>query len=214
MLLAASVPARPGERVLEAGTGAAAALLCLAARVTGLIGLGVERDPALSALAAGNIADNGFADRLCVVAADITALPETGPFDHACANPPWHDPAGTVSPDPARAAAKRGEPGLLRTWTEQLAGRLRPGGTLTLILAAMLLPEGLSALTAAGCGSSTVFPFWPKPERAAKLVLLQGAKGSPGPFRLSAGLVLHQSDDGYTPEAEAVLRAGEALMLR
>ncbi|HLB98700.1 MAG TPA: SAM-dependent methyltransferase, partial [Acetobacteraceae bacterium] len=33
VMLAAAVPARTGERVLEAGSGAGAALLCLAARV-------------------------------------------------------------------------------------------------------------------------------------------------------------------------------------
>ena len=36
VLLAAAIPARPGEHVLEGGSGAGAALLCLAARVPGL----------------------------------------------------------------------------------------------------------------------------------------------------------------------------------
>ncbi|MCX7381847.1 MAG: SAM-dependent methyltransferase, partial [Alphaproteobacteria bacterium] len=43
VLLAAFVPARPGERVLEGGSGAGAGLLCLAARVA-VSGLGVEID--------------------------------------------------------------------------------------------------------------------------------------------------------------------------
>ena len=38
VLLAASVPAKPGERVLDLGTGAGAAALCLMARVEGQIG--------------------------------------------------------------------------------------------------------------------------------------------------------------------------------
>ena len=42
VLLAAAVAARAGERVLEAGCGAGAGLLCLAARVPGITGLGVE----------------------------------------------------------------------------------------------------------------------------------------------------------------------------
>src|SRR5277367_7136876 len=54
VLLAAAVPARAGERVLEVGSGAGAALLCLAARVSGVVGLGLERDAALAALAADN----------------------------------------------------------------------------------------------------------------------------------------------------------------
>ncbi|MBY0337772.1 MAG: methyltransferase, partial [Acetobacteraceae bacterium] len=59
VLLAAAIPARSGERVLEAGCGTGAAFLCLAARVPGLAIVAVERDPAIAALAAGNAALNG-----------------------------------------------------------------------------------------------------------------------------------------------------------
>src|SRR5690348_11130011 len=89
VLLAASVPARPGERVLEGGSGAGAALLCLAARVPGVQGVGIEQDTALCGLASDNTAANGFAD-LRFVRADMTAPPDLGAFDHACANPPYH----------------------------------------------------------------------------------------------------------------------------
>ncbi len=61
VLLAASIPVRPGERVAEGGTGAGAGLLCLAARVPGLVGLGLEIDPGLVEAARGNITANGFA---------------------------------------------------------------------------------------------------------------------------------------------------------
>ena len=60
VLLAAAVPARAGDRVLEGGSGAGAALLCLAARVPGVRGLGIEQDPALVTLAKRNAAANGW----------------------------------------------------------------------------------------------------------------------------------------------------------
>ena len=74
VLLAAAIPARPGARVLEGGSGAGAALLCLAARVPGVHGLGIEQDPALVALARQNAAANGWPD-LRFMAADIASLP-------------------------------------------------------------------------------------------------------------------------------------------
>ena len=58
VLLAATIPARPGQVVLEGGTGAGAAMLCLAARVPGLRGVGLERQPPLAALAAANNRDS------------------------------------------------------------------------------------------------------------------------------------------------------------
>ncbi|MBU6499474.1 MAG: methyltransferase, partial [Rhodospirillales bacterium] len=105
VLLAASVPARPGQNVLEGGSGAGAALLCLAHRVPGVNGLGVEREPALAALATANAEASGVSG-LRFVAADLTAWEPAERFDHAMANPPWHG-AGTASPDHRHEAARR-----------------------------------------------------------------------------------------------------------
>ncbi|MBW4090929.1 MAG: methyltransferase domain-containing protein [Proteobacteria bacterium] len=210
VLLAAWIPARAGEHVLEAGSGAGAALLCLAARVPGVRGTGLERAPELVALATHNARANGFG-ALSFQAGDVLAADPAGPFDHACANPPYHPDGGPASPVPAREAAKRGGPGGLAAWTAALARRVRPGGSVSLVLTAAGVPEVVAAMAAAGIGGISLLALWPKPERAAKLVLLRGVKGGRGPFRLLPGLVLHHPAGGFTPAAEAVLRDGAAL---
>jgi tRNA1(Val) A37 N6-methylase TrmN6 len=212
VLLAAAIPARPGERILEGGTGAGAVLLCLAARVQNLRGLGVERDAALVALAEANAAANGMAG-LAFLAADLTALGDVGTFDHALANPPYHDPAGTASPSAARAQAKRADRGTLAAWSKAMGSRLRHRGTLTCILPAAVLAGCLAAMEAADCSAGAVLPLWPKTGRPAKLVLVRGIKGGRAPLRLLPGLVLHQDDGQYTPAADRVLRDGQALDL-
>ncbi|RYJ00254.1 MAG: methyltransferase domain-containing protein, partial [Acetobacteraceae bacterium] len=101
VLLAAGIPARPGQVVLEAGCGSGAGFLCLATRVPGLRILAVERDPVLAALAIANAAANGIAAE--VITGDIRdpALIRRLPAcDHAFANPPFW-PAGTAPPEPA-----------------------------------------------------------------------------------------------------------------
>lgn len=210
VLLAASIPARPGQRVLEVGTGAGAALLCLAARVPGLAGTGIERDPGMAGLARANAAANGFTG-LEIVTADIATWQPGCRYDHAMANPPWHDSAASASPDTLRDAARRATPGLFAAWATRLAASLRPRGTLSLALGAGHLAAGIAALSAAGCGSIAVFPLWPKAGRAAKLVLLRGVRGGRGPTRLMAGLVLHADDGTFTAPADAVLRDAGAL---
>jgi len=209
VLLAAAVPARAGERVLEGGTGVGTALLCLAARVAGLIGVGIERDATLAAVARANAAQNGFGS-LSFVAGDLCEG-IAGPFDHAMANPPWHPAGGTPSPDAGRESAKRGEAGLIGAWARALAAPLRDRGTLTMIIAAGRLAECLTAVTAARCGSPIIFPLWPKAGREAKLLLVRGVKGGRGPSRLLPGLVLHEPDGRYAEAAEAVLRDGAGL---
>lgn len=216
VLLAAAVPARPGERVLEAGTGSGAGLLCLAARVPGISGLGIEIEPRMAAIAARNVAANGFPG-LSLRTADIldaTANPAAldGLFNHAMANPPWHPAEGTPSPLPLRARAKVAETGMIAAWTRALGQTLRYHGSLTLILPARQVPEALSALPAAGCGSPRLFPLWPRAGQPARMLILQAIRGGRAEFRMEAGFVLHEGT-AYTPAAEAVLRDGAALAL-
>jgi tRNA1(Val) A37 N6-methylase TrmN6 len=211
VLLAAAVPARPGQRVLEAGSGAGATLLCLAARIGGVQATGIELDPELVALARDNAAAN---DRAGVqfIAADIAAPPPLGEFDHACANPPYHIAAGTRPADRTRDRAKHGGAGLLRGWVQALAAALRPRGTLTLILPSVQLPEACAELGAAKCSPAILLPLWPKARRQAKLAIVQGIKGG-AEFRVLPGLVLHEADGAFTAEAQKILRDGEPLAL-
>ena len=213
VLLAASIPAAPGQTVLEAGCGAGAGLLCLAHRVPGLIGFGIERDPATAALARDNLAANGAP--YTVLTADITALPASPPsalpaIDHAFANPPWHDPAGTPPPDARRAAATHRDAGGLAPWIEALAAALRPGGTLTLALPASLAAEAITLLHQARLPQQTLIPLWPRQGQPAKLILLRAAS-TRGPTRIGPGLTLHDGP-GYTREAERILREAQVLL--
>jgi len=212
VLLAACVPARPGERVVEAGCGAGAGLLCLAARVSDVEGLGLEVDPALAELAAANFDANGFL-HCGALACDVDAWRPDRVFDHGLANPPWHDPAGTPSPDPGRQRAKEAASGLLGVWTMALSRALRRRGTLSLILPASSVAAGTSALRDADCGEITLMPIWPSAGKPARLVVLRGTRQGRGPDRLLPGLALHDAAGGYTAEADAVLRAGAALAL-
>jgi tRNA1Val (adenine37-N6)-methyltransferase len=216
VLLAASVPARAGERVLEGGTGAGAALLCLAARVAGISGLGIDRDERLIPLARANAVSNGWPDLDFVVAdleASGEASPAAGTFDHAFANPPYHAAAGTRSPSAVRDAAMRSGPGQLAAWVDTLSRPLRHHGTLTLILPPTLLETALAAMRDANVPAACVFPVWPKAGKAARFVLVQGKKHGRAALVLAPGLVLHTERGTFRPEADLILRDGAALHL-
>jgi tRNA1(Val) A37 N6-methylase TrmN6 len=212
VLLAAAVPAREGDRVLELGCGSGAAFLCLAARVPALTIVAVERDASLAALARENAALNGVADRVTVIEGDVAdpvlrrALPCCA---HGFANPPYW-PGGTPPPQALRRAATHEEAGL-EAWAGCLA-TVAPRGSATLVLPAARFADGLAALRGAGFGSPALLPLWPRAGVAAKRVLVAARRGGKGPARLLPGLVLH-GQAGATPEAEAVLRDGAALAL-
>jgi tRNA1(Val) A37 N6-methylase TrmN6 len=212
VLLAASVPAQPGERVLEAGTGAGAALLCLTARTPGIRATGVEIDGPTADLAAANACANGLSGiEIIVGRIETVTLPYS--FDHAIANPPYHSSDGTASPVAARDTAKRGSVALMAAWIGRLSGVLRDRGTLTLIVPAGMIPACVSAMAESHCPCTVIFPLWPKAGRSAKLVLLRGGKNVRSPMQLMSGLVLHHPDGSFTEAARAVLDGAGALTL-
>jgi tRNA1Val (adenine37-N6)-methyltransferase len=218
VLLAASVPAAPGDRVLELGTGSGVALLCLAARVPDLALSGIELQPDYADLARRNGALNGVA--LEVVEGDLARMPailRQRRFDRVLMNPPFFDASGhTPPPDPGRGAARRHD-GALGTWFAAAAARLSPRGTLSAILRAEALPAALAALPG-HVGSVEAKPLSPRTGRDARLVLLRAVKGGRAQFRLLAPLVLHEGErhegdgESFRPEAQAILRHGAALI--
>jgi tRNA1(Val) A37 N6-methylase TrmN6 len=212
VLLAAAIEAKAGERVLEAGTGAGAALLCLATRVPGLTGIGLERDAALAELANINFKNNGLEEASCVQG-DVVKPPfPRDTFDHIFANPPWFDNANTPPPDARRALAHHAGPNVLGDWVAALAAMLRPRGSLTLILPAATFAQGAGALRLAGCGGVTLFPLWSRSGQPAKMLILAARRGVKSPDRVLPGLVLHD-EAGITMAAQAILRDGHALSL-
>jgi tRNA1(Val) A37 N6-methylase TrmN6 len=207
-MLAAAVP--NAKSILELGAGAGTASLCLAARLSDATITGIEIDPTLVELANRNAAANAMNARVSFVAADIFALPLEWKreYDAVLMNPPFHG-EGQMSPDPSRARALM-DGGTLPDWLEAGLKRTVSGGSFTAILRADRFNEALTALPETGVSA---FPLWPKAGEAARRVLVQVRKGARTPFRLSPGLILHDSSGAYTPEADAILRGHGALAL-
>ena len=211
-LLAAACDAAPGQRVVEAGCGAGAALLGAAVRRPGCSFVGLERDPEALELARENIAANGLGGRVQALAGDVQqkfsalGLPA---FDAALANPPFFDdPDAIRGPSPARVGAWIADGGL-EAWTRFLLKAVREGGTITLIHRADRLADVL-ALLGAGAGSLRIRPVHPFADEPAKRVLVRAIKAGRAPLVLLPPLALHDRSGGkHTAEADAILR-GEA----
>lgn len=217
VLLAAAVPAAPGDHVLDAGAGTGAAALCLAVRVAGCRIAGIELQRELQRIASQNVAHNGLSPRIDLIAGDLRQPPPRlvgASFDHVMTNPPHLvAAAATAPPDAGRAGAHVEGELDLAGWLTNCLRMLKPGGHLTLIHRAERLDAILAALKGR-LGDMVVFPFWPAGDRRpARRVLVQGRKGSRGPLRLLRGLVLHELDGRYTPAAECILRQAKPLVL-
>jgi tRNA1Val (adenine37-N6)-methyltransferase len=211
VMLAAAVPAKARETILELGAGAGAASLCLATRVPDCTVTGIEFDSVLADIANENAKSNGVEARVKFIASDLFAMPREVlyEFDHVLTNPPFHASEGEASPDAARDMALR-DTGRLGEWISTGMKRVTSGGTFTAIIRADRLGEALAALRDKGV---SIFPLWPRGGEPAKRVIVQAVKGSRAPLALLGGLILHEADGSYTREADAILRGGASLAL-
>lgn len=216
-LLAAACDLKPGERALEAGCGAGAALFQAAERCPGGKFVGVERDPQALSLAEQNVVLNGVEDRVMVRAGDVGRgfaahgflEPGEPPFDLAFANPPFFDdPNALRAPSPEKRQAWIADTGL-DAWTRFLLKAVREGGRVIVIHRADRLFD-LLAMLGGQAGSFQIRPIHPFATEPAKRVIVRAVKTGKAPLKLLPPLVLHdRSGAKHAPEAEAVLR-GEA----
>ncbi len=217
VLLAASVPANPGQSVLDLGCGVGTAALCLGVRVPDLDLRGIERHGGYAALARRN--GEAAGQHFKVLTADLADMPaemKSRSFDHVIANPPYFDRGqGTAAPNPSREVAL-GEATPLETWVREGAKRLKPKGYMHLILKADRLGAAVSALTSP-LGSIEILPLAAREGRAAELVIVRARKEGRTKLRLHAPVVLHTGAchpgdrDHYTARISAVLRRGKSL---
>lgn len=213
-LLAAAVPALPDQTVIEAGCGAGAVLMQIAARRPGAILTGIERDPAMAALAMENAALNGMEATATIrqgdVAAGFRALGRA-PADWAVSNPPFFDDAKALrAPSEGKRGAWMADDGL-RAWTGFLLKAVREGGRIVVIHRADRLAD-LLALLGDKAGSFAIRPVHPFADEPAKRVLVHAVKTGRAPLRLLPPLVLHDREGGkHSAQAEAILRGEAAL---
>jgi tRNA1(Val) A37 N6-methylase TrmN6 len=222
VFLGASIPAQNGETVFEAGIGVGVASLCLLARCPDIHVTGLEVNARYAMMCEENAKRNRFAQSIRVVHADVkdttrqelAHMPKHGTFNHAFANPPYHEEAkSTASPSVLKAVAHTFGEDDLELWIKIMYSMVGLRGTVTMINRADSLGKILGAMEGK-LGDIRVAPLYAREGTAASRVIVQGVRGSKAPMQLLPGLVLHGEGNSFTPDAEAVLRNGAAWRLR
>jgi tRNA1(Val) A37 N6-methylase TrmN6 len=227
MLLAAAVPVSEIGTcsVIDAGSGAGAVGLAVAARCRNANVTLVEIDPALAGLARRNLKRNELDDRVSVVVADVAAGGKAlhdparahglapAMFEHAVTNPPYFV-TGTGTPPSvgSKAGAHQMPEGGLSRWIAFLATAATADGTLTMIHRADALADVLSALDGR-FGRIRILPVQPREDEAANRIIVSAIKGSRAPLEIRPALVIHGMDGRIRPEIDAVLRHGAQLKI-
>lgn len=219
VLLGAAVSPR-AKTLLDLGAGVGTAALVALADLPSLSATLVEADPATLAIAAMNLAANGFADRGKAIGVNLTAPGKvraaaglaSDHFTTVIANPPFFDPGRGSAPSPARADARHMDDADIDSWVKTAATHAAPDGEVIFVHTATALPPLLAAFQKR-FGAVTVLPLVPRDGQPASRVLVRGTKGSRAPFRLLASRTLHEADGrAFRPEFDAIFRGTARLI--
>jgi len=219
VFLAASIPAKTGQSVLELGCGVGVAMFCLGARISGLSLAGLELQPNYAELAQQNAQENGMDTH--IISGDLMQMPHElrdQSFDHVMFNPPFYDSAKVSAPKDTGKSQAHVMGLTIDNWIHTALRRLKPKGRLSFIHRVEILPQALGCLVDVA-GDIIVKPLTSRQDQAAKRVIISCRKGTKGPSVLLSPLVVHDgnahsSDAGaYSEIAQSILRDGKALPL-
>ena len=203
--------APPHGRFLDIGCGTGALSFLLLARDPAAIGVGVELQPRLAALAARGRDANGWQSRLEIVAGDVrTPHPLIGAaaFDLVATNPPYRTLTGSRRPpDDERALAHQEIALALPEWVARAARAVRPGGRVAAIFPAERAADLLAELGAHDLTPSRMRSVHPRAGEPASRVLVEAERGGKRPFLIEPPLLVHVDGARYTPEVQRMLDA-------
>jgi tRNA1Val (adenine37-N6)-methyltransferase len=211
-ILLAGFVGGPYGRFLDIGAGTGALSFLLLARDPAARGVAVELQPRLAALATRGRDDNGWTERLEILAGDVRRLGDTigaARFDLVVTNPPFRPVReGNVSPNQERALAHHEIALALDDWLDCAARVLRPGGRLAAILPASREPELLEAVRARGLHPARIRLAHPNRERPPLRVLIEARAGVAAPLLREPALVVHKEGGGFSAEVAEMLGEG------
>ena len=95
--------------------------------------------------------------------------------------------------------------GTLDDWLKTAADLLVPRGDFMIVYRADGLPLLLAAMSGR-FGGIVLRPVQPREGKLATRIIIHAVKGSRAPLAIESSLVLHDDDNRFTPEAEAIHR--------
>ena len=207
-LLADFVETRPGDEVLELGTGCGVVAVLLSLKpFARLTALEVQED--LAGLARRNVELNGLAGRIEVVRADLRAWEPGRRFDVVLSNPPYvRGRRGRLSDSEEKSVAKHEIMGDIFDIMRATRGFLAERGRACFVYPEKRRKDLEDAMNAQGLAVTRRRSVLPR-DGAEPCLFLVECGPAPGVPVLLPPLVLHGPNGRYTAEAEAVF-AGRA----
>jgi tRNA1Val (adenine37-N6)-methyltransferase len=208
ILLADFATIRPGNKVIDLGTGNGVVPLILAYRYPSISVTGLEIQRQMAERAARSIQLNGYEDRIVIEHMDIASAAKrfkAETFDSVVCNPPYRQASsGRLSPSSERQIARHELKANLADFVKAAAFLLKNKGCFAGIQLADRAVDLVSAMRSAGLEPKRLRAVHPFSDAKASMVLVEGVKGGRNGVDILPPLVIYDSAKIYSAELNAI----------
>ena len=204
VLLSGFAKVKPGERVLDMGTGTGIIPILLEAKTKGESFTGLEVQPESADMAFRSVQLNGLEDRVHIVTGDIKEASQifgTESFQVVTCNPPYMTANhGLQNPDQPKAIARHEVLCTLEDVITQASKVLRTGGRFYMVHRPFRLAEIMSGLCAHGLEPKRMRLVYPFVDREPNMVLIEALKGGKPRITVEKPLIIYKEPGKYMDE--------------
>lgn len=204
VLLSGFAKVKPGETVLDLGTGTGIIPLLLSAKseASHLTGLEIQAENA--DMARRSVAMNGLEDRIRIIEGDIKdASKQLGAavYDVVTCNPPYMiGQHGLKNPDMPKAIARHEVLCTFEDVARETARLLKPGGKFFLVHRPFRLAEIIGTLLSYKLEPKRMQLVYPFVDKEPNMVLLEASRGGNSRMTVEKPLIVYQKPGVYTSE--------------
>ncbi len=204
VLLSGFASVKPGEHVLDIGTGTGIIPILLAAKTPGEHFTGLEIQEESADMARRSVAYNELENRISIVTGDIKEAEELfspASFDVITTNPPYMvDKHGIQNPQSPKAIARHEVACSWEDIVRQSARLLKPGGHFFVVHRPFRLAELMTVLCRYRLEPKRMRLVHPFVDREPNMVLLECRKDGKSRMTIEPPLILYSEPNCYSEE--------------
>ena len=204
VLLSGFAKVKPGERVLDMGTGTGIIPILLSAKTEAKQFTALEIQEESADMARRSVAMNNLQEKIAVVTGDIkeaTAIFGKAVFDVVTCNPPYmNDMHGLKNPDLPKAIARHEVLCSLEDVVREASAVLKPNGRFYMVHRPFRLAEIFAVCQKYKLEPKAMRLVHPYLDKEPNMVLLECLKGGKSMIKIAPPLVVYKEPGVYTEE--------------
>lgn len=204
VLLSGFSVVKPGEKVLDLGSGNGIIPILLEAKTKGKHFTGLEIQEEMAEMANRSVLYNGLEEKIDIVCGDIkeaSKIFKKDSFDVITSNPPYmNDLHGIKNPELPKAIARHEIFCSFEDIVREAAFLLKPGGRFYLVHRPRRFVELITIFKSYGLEPKRIKMVHPFVDKEANMVLIEAVRGGKPMMKIEKPLIVYKSEGIYMEE--------------